>query len=371
LRLVQITPHSFRNLSPDPVFFGSGLHVVAGENGQGKTNLLEAAAIVCGQRSFRRALPAACAPDGESFAVSAEADCEAAPERLRVEWARNGGRRFFRGEKSASFREISEIAPAVFLAPEHRELLAGSPDARRRFLDRLVLSCRPSAGEDLNRFARALGERNALLSRGPARGAIPDDELAAWTEELALSGTAVRRHRAEALSEWRGFFHELAAEAGPEYAQIRVDYAAGDETVEDLRRACERLLPAEKKRGHSLCGPHRDDFAWSRRGRAFAAEASSGEAHRAAALAKLAEWHAVARVRERRPIFAADDFDAGLSRAAAEAFLASLPPAEQTILTTASDPARWKGRAAILVVRGGRTLGAAPDAATAKAGTIS
>src|SRR5262249_35087188 len=127
LRFVQITPHSFRNLSPDPVFFGSGLHVVAGENGQGKTNLLEAAALVCGQRSFRRALPAACSPDGENFSASAEIE-GAAPERVRVEWARGGRRRFFRGEKAAGFREVSELAPAVFLAPEHRELVCGSPD---------------------------------------------------------------------------------------------------------------------------------------------------------------------------------------------------------------------------------------------------
>jgi DNA replication and repair protein RecF len=364
LRFVQITPHSFRNLSPDPVFFGSGLHVIAGENGQGKTNLLEAAALVCGQRSFRRALPASCAPDGEAFVVSADADCEASTERLRVEWTRGGGRRFFRGEKGASFRELSELAPAVFLAPEHRELLSGSPEVRRRFLDRLVLSCRPSAGEDLARFARALGERNALLSRFSPRSPA-DDELAAWTEELALSGASVRRHRAEALAEWRGFFEALAAEAGPEYAGIRAEYPAGEETVDDLRSACERMLPVEKRRGHSLCGPHRDDLVWTRRGRPFAGEASAGEAHRASALAKLAEWHAVARIRGRTPLFAADDFDAGLSRSSTEAFLASLPPADQTILTTASDPARWKGRAAILHLRGGRALGAAPETAAA------
>jgi DNA replication and repair protein RecF len=367
LRFVQITPHSFRNLSPDPVFFGSGLYVVAGENGQGKTNLLEAAALVCGQRSFRRAAPASCAPDGEAFSISAEIAGGTGLTRVAVEWARTGGRRFFRGEKSSSFREVSESAPAVFLAPEHRDLVAGSPEARRRFLDRLVLSCRPAAGEDLARFVRALTERNALLSRAPGKGPAAPEEIEAWTEELAIAGAAVRRHRAEALSEWRRFFEPLAAEAGPDYAGVRADYPAGEETAEELRSACERMLAAERRRGHSLCGPHRDDLVWTRRDRNFSVEASSGEIHRTAALAKLAEWHAVERARGEKPVFAADDFDAGLSPTSVEALLAALPPAEQTILTTAGEPGRFKGRASVIHLRAGRVLAPAPVHAAAGA----
>ncbi len=367
MRFSEITPHSFRNLSSDPVLFGAGLHVVAGENGQGKTNLLEAIALLCGQRSFRGARPAACSPDGESLAVSGELGSGGAGERLRVEWSPVAGRRFFRGEKHASFREISELAPAVFLAPEHRDLVAGSPEARRRFIDRLVLGFRPAAGDDLARYDRALAERNALLSHG--RGRMPDsEELQTWTEELALAGAAVRRHRREALSEWRGFFEPLAREAGAEYAGVRADYPAGEETAKDLRVACERMLPVERRRGHSLCGPHRDDLIWTRDGRDLAAEASSGEVHRTIALAKLAEWHAVSRSRGEAPLFAADDFDAGLSRDSVGAFLSALPRGAQAILTTASDPAPWKGRAAVLWMRAGRAFSPATLAAVSASG---
>jgi len=362
LRFSELTPHSFRNLSSDPVFLGPGLHVFAGENGQGKSNLLEAAALACGQRSFRRARPSACAPDGEAFGVSAEVrrDDLASAERVRVEWSRAQGRRYQRGGKSATFREISELAPAVFLAPEHRELVTGSPEARRRFLDRLVIGWRPAAGDDLSRYERALAERNALLSRANGRGPA-DGELETWTEELAAAGAGVRRLRAGALAEWQADFAPLARDAGPAFAEIRADYPAGGGTAEALRAECERMLPAERRRGHSLCGPHRDDLIFTRGGRPLASEASTGEILRVAALAKLAEWHALARARGLAPLFAADDFDAGLSRAAVDAFLASLPPAEQTILTTASDPARFKARARVIWIRAGRALSAAPS----------
>ncbi len=362
MRLAEITPHGFRNLSSDAILFGTGLHVIAGENGQGKTNLLEAVALLCGQRSFRRARPSACAPDGKRFAVSGEIERQGAPERLSVEWSLSEGRRFARGDKAATFRAVSQLAPAVFLAPEHRELITGSPDARRRFLDRLVLAWKPAAGDDLGRYDRALRERNALLASARERMGR-EEELSAWTEELVLAGSAVRRHRREALECWHAFFEILAREAGAEYAGVRADYPAGEETAQELRTACEKAGPAERRRGHSLCGPHRDELTWTWGGRPLATEASSGQVLRTVALAKLAEWATVSDARGEAPLFAADDFDAGLSRASVEAFLAALPEKAQVFLTTAADPARWKGQATVVWMRAGRAIAAAPAAA--------
>lgn len=357
MRLTRISAHSFRNLSPDPVFFGSGTTVIAGENAQGKTNLLEAVALVCGQRSFRRARPQEMAASEEGFRVEASIARESGRcETLAVEWSPVGGRTFTRAGKEISFREASRLAPAVFLSPEHRELVTGGRALRRRFLDRLALFCRPTAGEDLSRFERALSHRNALLVRmreGAARGAA--GEIEAWTEEFVLAGSAVRRHRREALGEWLGFFEPLCREAGEEYAAIRVNYSAEGESEEDLRATCARLLSAERRRGHSLVGPQRDDLLWERGGRALAATASAGELARTIALAKLAEWRAVSRAAEESPLFGVDEFDAGLSAGWVEAFLAALPPAETVLLTTASEPSRWRRVAgAVLEMRDGR-----------------
>ncbi|HJW13954.1 MAG TPA: AAA family ATPase, partial [Thermoanaerobaculia bacterium] len=202
MRLTRITARSFRNLSPDPVFFGAGTTVIAGENAQGKTNLLEAIAQVCGQRSFRRASPAAMAAGERGFAIEACLARGPAVENLAVAWAPGEGRSFARAGKAIGFREASLLAPAVFLSPEHRELLTGGRAARRRFLDRLALFCRAAAGEDLARFERALSHRNALLARMREGSARRDaEELDAWTEEFVRAGAAVRRHRALALSE--------------------------------------------------------------------------------------------------------------------------------------------------------------------------
>src|SRR5205807_5242344 len=181
-------------------------------------------------------------------------------------------------------KEIPASAPAVFLAPEYRELVTGSPSVRRRFVDRLVLGLRPAGADDLTRYATALRERNALLARSRlARETGSPGELDAWTEELAVAGASVRRHRLAALAAWRREFSELAREAGNDYAAVRVDYVAESDSAEGLRRACERLSSLERRRGHSLAGPHRDDLAWTRLGRPLAAQASSGEVARTVA----------------------------------------------------------------------------------------
>jgi DNA replication and repair protein RecF len=360
LRLFELTAHSFRNLSPDPVFFGAGVTLVTGENAQGKTSLLEAVAVLCGQPSFRRAKPAEMAADGQdaaSFAVTGRVAREAGgpDERLAVSWTAGGGRTFARGEKTVSFQEISRLAPAVFLAPEHRDLVTGAPAVRRRFLDRLVLASRPAAGDDLARYGRALAERNALLAR--PRAFSPDDsELAAWTDELAAAGAAVRRHRADALASWLVSFRPLLEAAGPEYSAVSVSYPHAGQGEEDLKREFTRLAPIERRRGHSLAGPHRDDVVFTRDARPLAPQASAGEIHRTVALVKLAEWRAVAEASGVPPLFGVDEFEAGLSPAWSDAFFASLPKGATVLLTSAGDPSRWRRRVdQVIEIRRGRT----------------
>ena len=279
MRLTRITAHSFRNLSSDPVFFGGGTTVIAGENAQGKTNLLEAIALVCGQRSFRQARPQEMAAGETGFRVEAVLAGEAGPQTLAVEWSPGAGRSFSWGGKEIGFREASRVAPAVFLSPEHRELLTGGRASRRRFLDRLALFCRAASGEDLARFERALSHRNALLAR--MRSGSPGSDAAetdAWTEEFVRAGAAVRRHRSQALSEWLSLFAPLCVAAGPEYAAVLVHYSAGGESEEDLRAACARLSAAERRRGHCLAGPQRDDLVWTRDARAARRDGVGGRA---------------------------------------------------------------------------------------------
>ena len=356
MRLLELTTRGFRNLAADVVSFGPGVNLVLGENGQGKTNLLEAAALVCGQRSFRRATPAQMATDGEKFAVGGTIRRGFATEELAVEWSTGVGRRFRRSGKEISFREASALAPAVFLAPEHRSIVAGPPEERRRFLDRLVVGWHPAAGADLVACERALKERNALLLTLRERRAGPlesSSELEAWTEQLASAGEAVRRHRMAALAVWQEAFSALVSGSGKEYSGVGLSYSCGEHL--DLSATLKKLLPIERARGRSLAGPHRDDLVWTRAGRPLEGRVSAGEIHRLVTFAKLAEWRIVKDAAGEAPLFGVDDFDAGLSARSLEGFLAGLPEATTVVLTSASDPAKFRGlTSSVLRMDGGR-----------------
>jgi DNA replication and repair protein RecF len=359
LRLLELIPRGFRNLSTDAVSFGPGVNLVVGENGQGKTNLLEAVALLCGQRSFRRAKPPEMAADGEGFAVEGSVRRGFATEELSVEWSNGVGRRFRRAGKEISFREASGLAPAVFLAPEHRAILGGPPEERRRFVDRLVLGWRPAAAADLVAYERVLKERNSLLLALSGRhGHRPQlgegaGELEAWTEELARAGEAVRRHRRAVLDVWKEAFSDLLRGAGKEYSEVALSYSCGEHL--DLSATLKKLLPIERARGRSLAGPHRDDLTWTRAGRPLEGRASAGEIHRLVTLAKLAEWRIVKDAAGEAPLFGVDDFDAGLSERSLESFLSGLPEATTVVLTSASDAVRFRGLAAtVLRMNGGR-----------------
>jgi DNA replication and repair protein RecF len=367
LRLLELTSRDFRNLSSDVVSFGPGVNLVSGENGQGKTNLLEAVALLTGQRSFRRAKPTEMASDGRRFAVEGSVRRGFTTEELSVDWSAGVGRRFLRSGKEISFREASALAPAVFLAPEHRSIVTGPPEERRRFVDRLILGVRPAAWGHLAAYERALRERNALLARiasrrnhAPYTRPLPSEEgvgeLDAWTEEVASAGEAVRRHRREVLAVWREAFSGLLERAGAEYSDISLSYSCGEGS--DLRATLKNLLPIERARGRSLAGPHRDDLVWNRGSQPLEGRASAGEIHRLATLAKLSEWQVVKDAAGEPPLFGVDDFDAGLSTKSLESFLAAIPDGTTVILTTASDPARFRGLAAtVLQMSAGRCIG--------------
>ena len=107
-----------------------------------------------------------------------------------------------------------------------------------------------------------------------------------------------------------------------------------------------------------MAGPHRDELVFSRAGRPLAASASAGEIHRTVSLLKLAEWQAVRDASGVLPLLGVDEFEAGLSAAWAEAFLAALPEGATVLLTSAGDASRWKRRVArVLEMRGGRVVG--------------
>jgi DNA replication and repair protein RecF len=321
----------FRNLAPQTLFFPAGVTVLLGENGAGKTNILEGIALLAGRSSFRQARLSDMVA-GDSFRLQATVATEAGPERIGLSWSRGGVRHFDRGGRRCEAGGAAAVLPAVFLAPEDRALFEGSPSVRRRSLDRLAVTLFPPAHDDYARFHRSLAQRNALLAAGGGEAGT----LESWTEEFLRCAEIVRQRRMAALSMWQAHFARAFAGAGT-LAGLSLGYRTEvpGEDGGGYRGLYARVRRAELAHGHTLFGPQRDDLEFLRDGRPFASAASSGEIKKAAFLLRFSEGAAVAEQHGALPLYALDDFDADLSPGAAETLLSTIPEGAQTLLTTA------------------------------------
>ena len=325
--LESVSSTGFRNLGSAPFSFAPGITLFSGENGAGKTNVLEAIAVVTGRPSFRGAEPREMAREG-SFFVRASVRRESGRDEIAVHWSAGRPRQFARNGERTGYAEAGEALPAVFLAPEDRALFVGSPAVRRRFLDRLAVTLFPAAAGVYDRFRRVLAQRNALLaSPSPRR-----DELDAWTEEFVGCAQAVAARRREACALWRERFEARLASAGA-LSDLRAEPKG--EPPEEYAERARTLASRERERGHTLFGPQRDDLEFTRAGKGFGSAASTGEIMRAAFLVRLSEGETVAGARGVVPFYALDDFDAELSPGAAESLLSELPEEAQVALTSA------------------------------------
>jgi DNA replication and repair protein RecF len=306
--LTRLTLQHFRNHAATRLDGTARFNVLVGENGAGKTNVLEAISLLAPGRGLRRAaLPDMAGRGGDGgFAVSAELGEELAIGTASQ--AATPGRRTVRvnGAEAPAAR-LAEWLAITWLTPAMDRLFADSPGARRRFLDRLVLAREPGHARLSARYETALRERNRLLSEL----AEPDPAwLDALEAQLAETGGAIIAARSVLVGALSSAIAELPeqpfARPALAYACESVGEGAG-ELAARLREGRRR----DRAAGRTLTGPHRDDLAVTLAAKnAPAAECSTGE--QKAMLIAIVLAHAALAAGERPRLLLLDEIAAHL-----------------------------------------------------------
>jgi DNA replication and repair protein RecF len=383
MELTRLTLTDFRNYEAAELTPDAGLTVVAGPNGTGKTNLLEAIHTTVVGRSHRAGVDADLVRHGASFA------------RVRLELAggTGGGGATIElilpgAEPAAGIRKrltvngvprrtttLSESARVVLFRPEEMLLLVGSPAERRRFLDAIVGQRDRRAARDLVEVARVVTQRNALLRAIRAEEASIDS-LGFWDEQLAQLGSRVMRARLEVLAELVeriGPLHDAVASDGERGSSVALTYldglkeawpdraAPGERmpSTEELAAAYRLRIAAVRQReawnGVSLVGPQRDDLRAELGGRDVASHASRGQQRTIILAMKLAETDLLGADGP-LPMVLLDDVFSELDPERA-ARLSGLVAGRGQVIVTTADPATLEGarrrHAAIWRIRGG------------------
>ena len=333
LGIESLAVRGLRNLAAVDVAPGPRFNVVAGDNGQGKTNLLEAIYALATSKSFRASKPGdLVAHDGTIASVRAtirEGD-DAREQSVGVK----AGARMVRidGKRPQTLAAYAVRTPVVVFHPGEVALSMGGGGERRRLLDRLALYVSPSSMDELDRYTRAMRARQrALEMRG-----IQARDLDEWEELMVRHGLAVMRVRSESAV-------RLAEAATVAFARIAapglvlgVTYAQSAPEGEDAYRSALREgRGVDLRRGGARVGPHKDDLALTIGEHPVRGIASQGQ-HRAVVLAlKSAEIEVVGSARAVRPILLLDDVSSELDRARTASLFAFLREQHgQVFLTT-------------------------------------
>lgn len=312
-RLRRLWLRTFRNYALADLALAEGVTVLVGPNGQGKSNLLEAAYMVATGRSHRTPHEVEVIQRGEAAArVRAAISRRGRDEELEVTVAIEDGRGSVRmrlnGAPSARGTVLGRL-PVVLAAPWDLELVRGGGAGRRRLMDAALAQLSPAYFFALHRYHRVLTQRNAVLrGRSGPGGAALDP----WDAQLVALGVRITAHRAAYLARLRGpaaaWFERLGG-AGALEVRYRPSWAGeGDEGLAAAaREQLARRRADELRRGTTLVGPHRDDVELLLDGVPLRAAGSQGQWRTAMLAVRLAERDVMASELGARPVLLLDD----------------------------------------------------------------
>ncbi|MGC4024506.1 MAG: DNA replication/repair protein RecF [Mesorhizobium sp.] len=269
----KLTLTDYRNYGNLSIEFEPGAVVLTGDNGAGKTNLLEAISFLAPGRGFRRATLAEAAREGGSgtFAIHASIDGEQgdaeigtgtiAPDILTGESVRKVR---INGANAKSADAMLEWLRVMWLTPAMDGLFTGPAADRRRFLDRLVMTVNTSHGQMTSAYEKAMRDRNRLLTDN-----VRD---VGWFEaieaQMAEAGTAVAAGRVETLRLIAAMIEKLPSDGPFPQADLALDGAVealvaempAVEAEEHFRRVLAEERERDRASGRALDGPHRADL---------------------------------------------------------------------------------------------------------------
>jgi DNA replication and repair protein RecF len=312
--LSRLVLTDFRNHADAAIEPGPGFVVLTGENGAGKTNVLEAVSLLAPGRGLRRAALGEMARQGGSggFGVAATIGREdeisiatgtqpSAPERriVRIQGA------------PVAATALAEWLTILWLTPAMDRLFVEPASERRRFLDRLTLALSPSHAVHTNRYEAAMRARNRLLAEADEERRPPDPEwLSALEAQMAEHGAAIDTARREAVS---ALGERLGDQPEGPFARAGLVLEGWTDAGDSLATALAQGRRRDAAAGRTLAGPHRTDLAVTHLGKAQAAALCSTGEQKALLLGiVLAHGDLVAERTGRPPVLLLDEVAAHL-----------------------------------------------------------
>ena len=333
LKSLKLT--NFRNYQVRELDLFPGVNVVSGKNAMGKTNLLEAIYLLGVGQSFRAKKTEEMVRFGEELGRVSGVMEDEGSESHEVEILVNGGvvmgksvnkRKYIIDGVSRQRKEVMGILPLVLFRPEDVELVSGSPDERRKFLDSILLQVDKNYDHSLTTYEQALKRRNKLL--GAIRGgAATRYALSFWDGLMIKHGTVVNEKRRDLVDYVNNLFSRSEL-----FSDLVMQYKPS--IISETR--LEQHIEAEVALGYTLVGPHKDDIIIKDKSRDLSVYGSRGEQRMAVLALKMGEIYYLEERTKKRALLLLDDIFSELDNNHKQEVLRVMA-GRQVVVTTADD----------------------------------
>lgn len=354
MQLSHLSLAHFRNYEELEISFGEAHQLFLGQNGEGKTNLLEAIHLLGVGSSMRGARDASMVREGAAgyrvggrFLDRAHTDRPALRAEVLYDLPRERGpgtKRILLDKVAARASDLLAAIKVVAFAPADQELVQGSGSLRRRYLDGTGCQLSSEYLQLLREYQRALKQRNETLSRSflyENGRAASYRSREPWTDLLVDVGAQLTNRRAELVQRIHASVGTLSREAYRGAGPLEITYEPGipgePPDAGEFRAALERAQGREEAIGYTTVGPHVDDLRLELGGRDLRRFGSLGQQQLSAMFLKLAQAELVRTVAGASPILLVDEMFAILDRQAAEQFLERVESGGQIFLATAQE----------------------------------
>jgi DNA replication and repair protein RecF len=313
MRIDYLKLYNFRNYHRQKISFGSAVNVLAGHNGQGKTNVLESVFFLLTGKSHRIRREKEMIAWGEKL-LYLNGDFTARNRRFQIESVCREERRAvcLNGVPCHRMSDYVGSVNVVFFTPDDLNIIKRSPQERRRFIDILICQSKPAHISALNQYNRAVRQKSALLRN--LRGDNPETRalLRSWNDQMAEAGKMIIGNRAEYAAklqkECRNIYSVIfAAEQRVDLIYFSLGRKVSPGQIPDLNDFLAERLTQEIERKTVLVGPHRDDILIDINAKPARDFASQGQQRALVLSIKLAEMEIYKNEKEEYPILLLDD----------------------------------------------------------------
>lgn len=341
MHLERLSLSNFRIYDQVDLSFDDGIHVIYGDNGSGKTTILEAIHYLALTKSFRTKTDKHLILNQQDmFRIQGEFRSEAGQKlKSALAYTSSTGKQLsINGQKANRFSEYIGSVPVVLLHPADLSLSQGSPLQRRRFLDILLSQSSKLYMHHLIEYNRSLRQRNQQLQLASSNPQL----LIPWEENLVRNGVELIQKRRETIEKLDALVKHYYGQLSENDDSVKIIYQTNvqqkgeDDLANIYRRLFEQKRPRERDTGSTELGPHRDDMLFLINGKPMKAYASQGE-HKTLVIAlKLAEFDYLQLQQMQPPILLFDDIFGELDANRIRMMLQQLSNIGQVFVTTTS-----------------------------------